>query len=223
MMNFKNLILIIIAFCIPFTGNSQKSESNVKVKVKIKGIVTNIENKPVSGVQIFVDSIYTNCITDDLGKYTIKVNQGAKKIFASSTKYGFCESDINGRTIIDLKLNSRINDLPFFAKEINIQLAKKTPKVKKINTYIDIYQMIRQELPGVVVSGRSIMVQGQNSFLGSSQPLFVVNGNIVNSIDYINPQEVKSIKLLKGSYANIYGVEGANGVISITLITGADK
>jgi hypothetical protein len=113
--------------------------------------------------------------------------------------------------------------LPFFAKEKNIQLAKKTPTVKKINTYIDIYQMIRQELPGVVVSGRSIMVQGQNSFLGSSQPLFVVNGNIVNSIDYINPQEVKSIKLLKGSYANIYGVEGANGVISITLITGADK
>ncbi len=99
----------------------------------------------------------------------------------------------------------------------------KAQKTVKINTYTDIYQMIRQEVPGVVVSGRSIMVQGPNSFFGSSQPLFVVNGHRVNSIDNINPLDVKSIRLLKGSYANIYGSEGANGVISITLLNGSEK
>jgi outer membrane receptor protein involved in Fe transport len=83
--------------------------------------------------------------------------------------------------------------------------------------------MIRQEVRGVVVSGRSIVVQQQNSFFGSTQPLFVVNGVRVNSIDYISPTEVKSIQLLKGSNANIYGNEGANGVISITLLSGKDK
>ena len=83
--------------------------------------------------------------------------------------------------------------------------------------------MIRHEVTGVVVSGRSIMVQGPNSFFGSSQPLFVVNGVRVNSIDNINPLEVKSIKLLKGSAANIYGNDGANGVIVIDLQSSADK
>ena len=83
--------------------------------------------------------------------------------------------------------------------------------------------MIRQEVPGVLVTGRSIVVQQPNSFFGSTQPLFVVNGAIVPSIDYISPVEVKKIELLKGSYATKYGLEGANGVISITLFSGSNK
>ena len=56
-----------------------------------------------------------------------------------------------------------------------------------------------------------------------AEPLFVVNGTIVPSIDYVNPVEVKSIVILKGSSAAIYGVRGSNGVISITLKNGTEK
>jgi TonB-dependent SusC/RagA subfamily outer membrane receptor len=83
--------------------------------------------------------------------------------------------------------------------------------------------MIRQEVPGVLVSGTSIVVQQQNSFFGSSAPLFLVNGVRVSSISNISPLDVESIVLLKGSQASVYGAEGANGVISITLKTGAEK
>jgi TonB-dependent SusC/RagA subfamily outer membrane receptor len=50
----------------------------------------------------------------------------------------------------------------------------------------------------------------------STQPLFVVDDVIVNSIDNILPAMVKSIEVLKGSGAAIYGSRGANGVILIT-------
>jgi TonB-dependent SusC/RagA subfamily outer membrane receptor len=50
-----------------------------------------------------------------------------------------------------------------------------------------------------------------------TEALFVVNGTPVNSIDNIRPQEVKSIDVLKGPDASIYGSRGANGVILITL------
>jgi TonB-dependent SusC/RagA subfamily outer membrane receptor len=40
----------------------------------------------------------------------------------------------------------------------------------------------------------------------------------VSSIDNISPREVKSISVLKGASAAIYGTRGANGVILITLI-----
>ena len=92
-----------------------------------------------------------------------------------------------------------------------------------MNTYPNIYEMIRCEVNGVTVSGRNIQIQQGHSFFGSSTPLFVVNGVIVQSIDNINPLEVKSIGLLKGSSAAIYGVNGSNGVISITLKDGKDK
>jgi TonB-dependent SusC/RagA subfamily outer membrane receptor len=94
---------------------------------------------------------------------------------------------------------------------------------RKMNTYNDIYQMIRAEVSGVVVSGKSIQIQQGHSFFGSSTPLFVINGVVVESIDNVNPLEVRSIKILKGSEAAIYGVRGSNGVVSITLKNGTEK
>jgi len=83
--------------------------------------------------------------------------------------------------------------------------------------------MIRGEVSGVVVSGRSVKIQQGKSFFGSSDPLYVINGVIVQSIDNVNPVEVKSISVLTGSQAAIYGVRGANGVISITLLNGSER
>jgi TonB-dependent starch-binding outer membrane protein SusC len=94
---------------------------------------------------------------------------------------------------------------------------------KKMNTYNNIYQMIRGEVSGVVVSGNSFQVEQSLSFFGSSTSLFVVNGVIVQSIDNINPLEVKSINMLKGSSASIYGVYGTNGEICSTLKNETEK
>lgn len=80
------------------------------------------------------------------------------------------------------------------------------------------------KVPGLSVAGHghgaSFKVRGQASFYASSDPLFVVNGNSVgtnfsNIYDTIDPKDVKSIRLLKGTDAAIYGSRGANGVIVI--------
>jgi hypothetical protein len=222
-MKTKILISIILVFCIPLTTNSQKSHSKDNKKFWISGVVITVNKIPVTDAQIFIDSIYTNEGTDDLGNYKVKVNQEAKKIVAYSPKFGFSESDINGQSIINFTLDLKTANLPQFITKNNAYLEGKKQKAKKVNLYTDIYQMIRQEVPGVLVSGRSIVVQQPNSFLGSTTPLFIVDGHIVPSLDFVNPQEVKSIRLLKGSEATIYGNDGANGVISITLLKGNDK
>lgn len=55
---------------------------------------------------------------------------------------------------------------------------------------------------------------------GSTSPLFVVNGITVSSISGINPSIAKSIEVIKGPAASVYGLQGANGVISIHLKDG---
>ncbi len=203
----------------------QRSDSGSQEKITISGTIISAIGNPVPGARIYIDSLSTGKFSDYVGKYRIKVNPAAKKIVASSRDFGYCSEEIKGRTSIDLALNGDITGMDsFLSRNINkYKPEKKGVKAKKVNTYTDIYQMIRQEVPGVVVSGKSIVVQQQNSFFGSSSPLFVVNGVRVTSIDHINPLEVKSIQLLKGSNANIYGNEGANGVISITLLSGKEK
>jgi len=79
-------------------------------------------------------------------------------------------------------------------------------------------------LPGVSVQGggqyAKITVSGSASFMAGTGPLFVLNGNVVGT-DYstiysiVNPRDVTSLSVLKGSDAVIYGTRGANGVILI--------
>jgi len=92
----------------------------------------------------------------------------------------------------------------------------------RFSSYTNIYDMIRGEIPGVQVNGNKIVIRGISSINASSDPLFVVDGIIVSSIDNINPQQVKTINVLKGSDAAIYGSRGGNGVILIDLESGDD-
>ena len=62
----------------------------------------------------------------------------------------------------------------------------------------------------------SYQVRGVNSINSSTEPLFVVDGVVVSSIDYINPLTVKSVEVLKDASASIYGSRGGCGVIIIT-------
>jgi TonB-dependent SusC/RagA subfamily outer membrane receptor len=79
--------------------------------------------------------------------------------------------------------------------------------------------MIRSKVPGVrVESNNKIIIRGETSLQGSVEPLLIVNGSPVSTIDNISPDFVKSISVLKGPEAAIYGVRGANGVIIITLV-----
>jgi hypothetical protein len=175
---------------------------------------------------LYIDNIRTSTITKEDGYYKIKVSPSAVNLEVRSSQYGNLEIPINGQTTINFTFNgmdvnaSSPADTAALADSYN-QTVK--PKGKKMNTYNNIYQMIRCEVSGVVVSGRSVQIQQAHSFFGSGTPLFVINGVIVNSIDDVNPTEVKSIRVLKGSESAIYGVRGSNGVISIILKNGTEK
>jgi len=95
-------------------------------------------------------------------------------------------------------------------------------RIKSARNYTNIFDMIRGEVPGVVVSGNSITIRGMSSLTLSNEPLFIVNGSPSFGISNISPNDVKSISVLKGSSAAIYGSRGANGVILIVLKSASD-
>lgn len=89
-------------------------------------------------------------------------------------------------------------------------------------------------------AGVSIRIRGNGSFNGSNEPLYVVDGIIINGssqsvttisrgadstgsdeatngLSGINPQDIESVEILKDASATaIYGSQGANGVVLIT-------
>ena len=62
----------------------------------------------------------------------------------------------------------------------------------------------------------AIRLRGMTTILGSTTPLYVVDGVIVYTIDGINPNDIEDIQLLKGASAGaMYGSRASNGVIII--------
>jgi len=108
------------------------------------------------------------------------------------------------------------------AKDVNQSNVMVNPN-ENAPANVSLGDMIRR-LPGVQVSGRGnnvrIKVSGAESFMSGTDPLFVVNGTAIGTdyaqvVNTIHPNDVKSISVLKGADAAIYGTRGANGVILI--------
>lgn len=207
-------------------------------KVTITGKVTDVSGQPVQNGIIVVDDIKTSSMTDTEGNYKVRVSPQAKRIGVLTFVSGLKEEDISGRQVINLSFKSGSSQ-PVTDKENNVNkeaiidaetyvdvgysYTKKKNLMNQVHTidatkkkksYSTIYQMI-QELPGVVVNGQDIVVDGSRNLWNYVPPLFVVDGIYVDDISDITPSSVESIVLLRGSSAAMYGSRGFGGVILI--------
>jgi len=235
-MKFRIALFLLITFV---AGTTLSGQNNNK-KITINGLVVDQAKNPVAKATIFIDGEKTSQVTNDKGFYKIKIKAGSTRIGIFTITNGIIEEAINGRTTINFILGSSFHQQidnqksPDGEENINVgygSVKKKdlTQSVNKLDgannrfaSYTNIYEMIKGEFPGVKVIGKSINIQGSFSLYSSTEPLFVVDGVARESIDNIAPQMVKSIEVLKGASATIYGTRGACGVILITLIGAKD-
>jgi TonB-dependent starch-binding outer membrane protein SusC len=221
------LILAMISFNI---SSGQKAGK----KVTITGHVVDGTQAYVANAIVMIDGKKTDTFTNAKGYFKIKVTPGSSTIGILTTN-GILEEPLDGRKTINFTFQGSVAAQPGVKTDpgdetvdIGYGSVKKksmTGSVSKIDgtnpkyaSYRSIYDMLRGEVPGVQVSGTSIRIQGASSLMLSTEPLFVVDGMVVNSIADIQPYTVKSIEILKGSSAAIYGSRGANGVILIKLV-----
>lgn len=67
----------------------------------------------------------------------------------------------------------------------------------------------------------NILIRGRRSLSGGNDPLYIVDGVPMTSIDDINSNDIASLEVLKdASSQSIYGARAANGVILITTKRG---
>ena len=207
-------------------------------KKVLSGYVTDANRNPVPGAMILIDKKNTNVLTDSKGFYKVKLKTGSKLLTVFTLKCGSGEVEIGDRTSIDISLsctqtdqaakpaNEEKTNIGYGSTEkrnINSQVNKVNTTDDKYASYSNVYDMLRGAVPGLQVVGKSITIQGQGSPNSNNQPLLVVDGTIVSSIDDIQPVLVKSVEVLKGASASIYGSRGANGVILIHLKGTSDR
>ncbi|HRZ99016.1 MAG TPA: TonB-dependent receptor plug domain-containing protein [Paludibacter sp.] len=233
-MKTKALLLLIFSLTLSLSSFAQNSGK----KYYITGQVLDTNNKPVSGATVLIDNKSIDVNTDENGMYKVKVKANAVLISIFNLSSGVVNAEINGRTVINFKLDNvqppknTVEKENTDNEEVNIgygtaskrdlttSIGTVDGKKNKYAMYQNVYELIRGEVPGVDVNGNKIRIRGLGTINGSSDPLVLVNNVEVSleSIESIDPRIVKSISILKDSDASIYGSRGANGVILITMI-----
>jgi len=225
------LVLFILSLsCGVFAQNSGK-------KYYITGQVLDVNSKPISNATVLIDNKSTDVVTDRNGNYKVKVKPDATMLSVFSMWSGLLiNEEIKGRVVINFKFEDVVskNVVPQNEnsgnEEVNIgygtikkkNMSTKVPsfdgKKSRYAAYQNVYDMIRVELPNVQIVDGKIRVKGAYD-TNSSQidAMILVDGVETSSIADIIPQMVKSISVLTGADASIYGVRSAHGVILITL------
>jgi len=194
----------------------------------VHGTITVFESYPVQHIEISSKKAKATAMTDSLGQFSIvcmekdiiKVSPLAfkpkkKKVHADTDSVHlnleFIDSDENREIAVGY---GYINE-----KDLSFGVSHMENENDKFCSYTNIYDLIRGQLSGVTVQGRSVYVRGgTNSFSLSTTALYVVDDQTTSSIDWVQPCQVKSISVLKDGNAAVYGSRGGNGVILIELV-----
>ena len=201
--------------------------------VNVSGIVTD-KGDPIPGATVRVKGTVIGGITDLNGRYQINVPDADAILVFSFVGFISQEIPAGGRTEINVALVEDTKQLDEIVVIGYGTVAKKdlTTAVSIVSTkdiderpIVSAAQAIQGKAAGVNAyqpngspgAGMVIRVRGTTSFNGSNEPLYVVDGVPVDNLNFLSPNDIASLQILKdASSAAIYGSRAANGVVLIT-------
>lgn len=215
----KRHVIFFFFLCFSIQGHSQNSNQEV---TWLTGTVLNSQQEPIKKATIYLDSVKTKTTTDKKGRFEIGLQPNTKFISAYSKNYGIktvpYQGD-NGILIVFTKDDSSLSEEKLIELGFNTTIIRTPKKPKDYSKYQNMYQLIANEVSGATVNGSTIRLRGNaiNSFSAGQDPLIIVDGTVVGSIEYILPRDVASVEIIRDENASIYGTRGANGVIVIKM------
>jgi len=210
--------------------------------IEIHGRVVNQQGDPLQDASITIKGTNKGVVTNSNGDFTMDVPDNKTVIVISFTGYKSQEIRIANRSTINITLVREDNSLnAVVVTALGIKQEKKTltyatqavnpeqiTKARELNVINSLEGKvaglnISQTGSGVGAPSR-VTLRGNRSINGDSQPLYVIDGVPVLGVpEYLNPDEIASIDVLKGSNAAaLYGSDAQNGAIIITTKKGRE-
>lgn len=198
----------------------------------VTGNVVDETGEAVIGATVMEKGTKNATVTDFDGNFTIKMNGG--KVLTISY-IGMQSQDVNvaGKTSVNIVLKEDATTLQDVVV-VGYGTMKKqdlTGSVSSVNTEQlnakgapSVLGNLQGSNPGVNItqsSGRggsySIEIRGKSSINSKTNPLYVVDGVMCDDIDWLNPQDIERIDVLKdASSTAIYGSRATAGVVMVT-------
>ena len=235
-------IYLILILALGFTSYSI-------AQVNVSGtVVSDADGIPIPNVSVVLKGqLNTGTITDFDGVFSINLNDENGVLIFSYLGYETKEVLYAGNQKLNIILKEEANSLDEVVivgygsqKRSDVTGAISSVKSEDFNQGVvaNAGQLLQGKVAGVNVSSSSgepgatqdIVIRGVGSLRSGTTPLYIVdgfaldnsgNGIATNPLNFINPQDIESIEVLKdASSTAIYGSRAANGVIVITTKKG---
>ena len=218
--------------------------SSVMAQTKtVSGTVSSAgDNAPLPGVNVVVDGTSNGTQTDFDGNYSINAAEGDVLVFsylgmksqmvtvgASNNMNVFMEEDasqLDEVVVTALGVKRQKKSLTYATQQVETEgIDEARAQQNLVNSLQGRVAGLSIQTSGNGVSGASkVVLRGNRSIAGSSQPLYVVDGvPLGGDISDLSPDDIASINVLKGANAAaLYGARANNGAIIITTKSGAE-
>lgn len=206
---------------------------------EVKGKVVDPAGEILIGANVLIKESTVGTTTDLDGNFSLEVEDVNNTILVVSyIGYGTKEIELAGRTNLTITLTEgqqlvdevvvvgygtqKKSDLTGSISSV------KSEEITRIPTG-NVAQALQGKVAGVQVTPSSgapgasaiVRIRGIGTF-NNANPLFVVDGMLLDDIDFLSPNDIESIEVLKDASATaIYGSRGANGVIIVTTKKGS--
>jgi TonB-linked SusC/RagA family outer membrane protein len=229
----KSLLLPVI--CLAMCAANAYSQKT------ITGKVTDAKAEALVGVSVSLkdDGGSKGAITDMAGNYRIAVNSDNSTLEFSYLGFKTKSEIVGNRSEINVSMEEDLTEL----SEVvvvgygTLKRTSMTGAVSQIGSkellkapMQDVSNLLTGKIPGLTSiqrsgkpgdDGTNLLVRGLHTFRDSNAPMIVVDG-VPRPMNYVNPNDIESVSVLKDAAAAIYGVQGGNGVILITTKSGGE-
>ncbi len=207
--------------------------------VNVVGVVIDDQfREPLTGVTVKVKGTGTGAITDIDGQFSLNAPAEATLVF-SYMGYADQEVPLHGRKNIDIVMVSESKELEELVvigygvqrkSDVTGSIASVSSKDLANQPVAGTLQALQGRATGVTViqntgapgSSTTIRVRGTGT-VNDSDPLYVVDGFVVDDINYLNPNDIENVEIFKDAASSaIYGARAANGVVAITTKKGKE-
>jgi TonB-dependent SusC/RagA subfamily outer membrane receptor len=194
----------------------------------VYGKLTAFNRYPLQNVQVMAKKTKASVKSDSLGIFCIVCREKdvikiRPKAFQAVTRR------VNRRTdtlkinliFLDSEANRKLATGYGYIDEQDLTFAMSHLEYENNDfcNYSSVYELIAGRFPGVTVNhrgtGGSVVIRGENSINASTEALYVVDGMVMESIDWVRPCDVRSIDVIKDGMSAMYGSRGAGGVVVI--------
>lgn len=250
------MCMLLLSGGIPFQVEAASflSVESTQQNRKITGTVVDQAGEPVIGANVVQKGTTNGTITDVDGRFTLECPAGCQLTISFIGYQQLLVKAADGMKAVMKEDSKTLDEVVVvgygFVKKSDLTGSVAQVKSEELlkNSPVSLEKGLQGRLTGVnVVSndgapggGISIQIRGTNSFQGSTEPLYVIDGvpvadsnddtinfdssspNYSNALSSLNPNDIASIEILKDASATaIYGSRGANGVVMITTKSGS--